>query len=369
MSNKLIIAAAGSGKTTYIVNESLKEKNYPILITTFTENNEREIIKKFYEINGSIPENIKIQTWFSFLLKNGVKPYQSFLIDEPVTGLNLVSKRSGVKYYNKNKIPVYYKEEETQKHYFDGSMKIYSDKISKFVIRVNELTQGLIVERIAKIYKYIFIDEIQDMAGYDLEIIKLFLKSAINVLMVGDPRQVTYHTHDEQKYSKYADGGIEQFIIDECKDISIEIDNESLKFSHRNNEKICYYSNLLYPNFENCISKNKTITEHDGVFFVKKNNLEGYLKKYCPTQLRDKINITVVEGYETLNFGESKGITRDRVIIYPTKPFLDWIVNNSVKLAPSSRSKFYVAITRAKYSVAIVVDNDFDVQVSGVEYY
>ena len=146
MSNKLIIAAAGSGKTTYIVNESLKEKNYPILITTFTENNEREIIKKFYEINGSIPENIKIQTWFSFLLKNGVKPYQSFLIDEPVTGLNLVSKRSGVKYYNKNKIPVYYKEEETQKHYFDGSMKIYSDKISKFVIRVNELTQGLIVE-------------------------------------------------------------------------------------------------------------------------------------------------------------------------------------------------------------------------------
>ena len=66
MSNKLIIAAAGSGKTTYIVNESLKEKNHPILITTFTENNEREIIKKFYEINGSIPKNIKIQTWFSF---------------------------------------------------------------------------------------------------------------------------------------------------------------------------------------------------------------------------------------------------------------------------------------------------------------
>lgn len=298
-----------------------------------------------------------------------LKPYQSYLIDEPVTGLNLVSQKSGVKFYNKNKIPVCYKEEETKKHYFDRSMKIYSDKISKFVIRVNELTRGLIVERINKIYKYIFIDEIQDMAGYDLEIIKLFLKSTVNVLMVGDPRQVTYHTHDEQKYSKYADGNIEQFIVDECKDVFIEIDKESLKFSHRNNEKICHYSNLLYPNFENCSSKNKTITGHDGVFFIKKNNLEDYLKKFRPTQLRDKINVTVVEGYEVFNFGESKGITRDRVIIYPTKPFLKWIVNNSFKLAPSSRSKLYVAITRAKYSVAIVVGDDFNAQVFGVEYY
>lgn len=35
--------------------------------------------------------------------------------------------------------------------------------------------------------------------------------------MVGDPRQVTYHTHNEAKYKKYANGKIEEFIKTECK--------------------------------------------------------------------------------------------------------------------------------------------------------
>lgn len=76
MSNKLIIAAAGSGKTTHLVNEALKIKESRVLITTYTEANEREIRKKFFELNGCIPNNITIQTWFSFLIQHGVKPYK-----------------------------------------------------------------------------------------------------------------------------------------------------------------------------------------------------------------------------------------------------------------------------------------------------
>ena len=74
MSNRLILAAAGSGKTTYLVNEALKIKDTKVLITTYTDANEQEIKKKFYEINGCVPENVTIQTWFSFLIQHGVKP-------------------------------------------------------------------------------------------------------------------------------------------------------------------------------------------------------------------------------------------------------------------------------------------------------
>jgi DNA helicase-2/ATP-dependent DNA helicase PcrA len=35
--NKLIIAAAGSGKTTYLINEAMKFKDERVLITTYTE--------------------------------------------------------------------------------------------------------------------------------------------------------------------------------------------------------------------------------------------------------------------------------------------------------------------------------------------
>jgi DNA helicase-2/ATP-dependent DNA helicase PcrA len=40
-------------------------------------------------------------------------------------------------------------------------------------------------------------------------------------------------------------------------------------------------------------------------------------------------------------------------LIYPTKPILDFILNNK-DLDGMSRAKFYVAITRARYSVGIV---------------
>lgn len=92
MSNKLIIAAAGSGKTTHLVEEALKITEGKVLITTYTEANEQEIAKKFYKLNGYIPENVTIQTWFSFLIQHGVKPYQSVIYDGKVNGLLLVIK-------------------------------------------------------------------------------------------------------------------------------------------------------------------------------------------------------------------------------------------------------------------------------------
>ena len=72
--NKLIIAAAGSGKTTFLIDNALHIEDSNVLITTYTEENEKEIRKKF---EGVIPNNIRIQTWFSFLLQHGVRPYQS----------------------------------------------------------------------------------------------------------------------------------------------------------------------------------------------------------------------------------------------------------------------------------------------------
>src|SRR4030042_263854 len=97
--NKLIIAAAGSGKTSYLINEALKIKKDKLLITTYTQANEEEIRKKFFILNKCIPENINIQTWFSFLIKHGVKPYQCYLYDKEVKGLYLRNDQSA-KYSN-----------------------------------------------------------------------------------------------------------------------------------------------------------------------------------------------------------------------------------------------------------------------------
>lgn len=368
MSNKLIIAAAGSGKTTLLVNNALSDR-CSLLITTFTIANEQEIRKKFIKLNGCVPPNVTLQTWYSFLLQHGVRPFQGILIDEKVKGMLLVNNKSGTKYIGKFG-PVYYSEEKDfEKFYFSNERKMYSDKIAKFVCRCNEETKGAVINRISRIYEKIYIDEVQDLAGYDLEIIKLLMKSSSDLLMVGDPRQVTYHTHNEAKYSKYSLGNIEEFISEQCKNFNCYIDKVSLNMSYRNNDSICKFSLFLYPEYESCSSNQKKVTGHDGVFLVKKEDVSDYLKKYDAMQLREKRNVIVNDEFPAINMGESKGLTFDRVLIYPTKPMLIWMEDHSKDLKPKSKSQLYVAVTRAKYSVGIVFDYTDKMEIEGTEKY
>lgn len=62
--NKLIIAAAGAGKTTFLVDEALKIKDGNVLITTYTQANEEEIRKKIIEKNKCIPKILQFRLGF-----------------------------------------------------------------------------------------------------------------------------------------------------------------------------------------------------------------------------------------------------------------------------------------------------------------
>lgn len=351
--NKLIIAAAGSGKTTFLVEKALKQKDGKVLITTYTQANEAEIRKKIIEKNKCIPENVTVQTWFSFLLQHGVRPFQGVLFEKKIKGLILVNSQSGLKGYNKFKQPIYFSEEKDfEKHYFSNSLKIYSDKLSKFVFRCNEKSNGNVIDRISRIYSHIFIDEIQDLAGYDLELLKLFFNCNSAIQLVGDPRQGTYSTNSAPKNKQFKKAQIVNFFSDKIE--NLEKDDTSLMTNYRCNKPICDLSNKLFPDFQATTSGNNIETEHSGVFFIKEQDIEIYLQKFKPLQLRDSKRTKVNEKYSVMNFGEAKGLSFDRVLIYPTKPFLEWLKDNNSELADTSRSKLYVALTRARHSIAII---------------
>lgn len=364
MKNKLIVAAAGSGKTTFLVNAAIETPNQKILLITYTENNEREIQKKFYKCIGCIPSNVTIQTWFSFLLQHGVRPYQfsvrKNLFNKKI-GFVLVEKRSGERIgYDGH--PMYWGEKDFEKYYFTSDFRIYSDKISQFVFRENEFTENLVISRLTNIFSTIMIDEVQDLVGFDLEIIKLLLSSSAEILLVGDPRQVTYTTHHAIKHKKYAQGKIKDFFLNELnKSCPCEIDEESLIVSHRNNQMICDYSAKLYPDYKNAVACNceQCRSErklHEGIFFIRKKDAGAYLQKYKPVQLHWSRSAEYNPDYEVYNFGESKGLTFERVLIYPTTEMKKWISDNAYQLAPEVRAKLYVGITRAISSVGIVYD-------------
>lgn len=383
--NKLLIAAAGAGKTTYLINEAIKLKGESVLITTYTEANEEEIKNKFFKKFKCIPKFVKIQTWFAFLIQHGVKPYQGtfneILFKKEIKGMLLNDGQYGNKYVlkkNGKEIPIPFREDsEFEKHYFTNTNKIYSDRLPKFVVKSNLASNGEVIKRISRIFQHIFIDEVQDLAGYDLEILKLLFQTDSNIILVGDPRQVTYLTHHEKKYINYADGKIKNFIVDACgKKIPYEIDESSLAFSHRNNKDICDYSSRLYKflGFSiikpcSCNDCRNYQTEIEGVFLVRDVDLISYLERFNPVQLRWNNLQEVNPHYRCLNFGESKGKTFDNVIIYPTENMEKWIYKNTTALPFITRAKFYVALTRAKYSVAIISNYPDNIQLEGIKLY
>jgi superfamily I DNA/RNA helicase len=261
----------------------------------------------------------------------------------------------------------YINEADTEKHYFTDGGKIYSDKLSKFVIKCNKNNLGAVVDRLSRIYKYIFIDEVQDLAGYDLDLLKLLFSSPIKILLVGDPRQGTYSTNNASRNKRFKKSKIIYFFEDDS--INIQKDDASLIVNHRCVEPICNFSNKLFPDLPQVKSGNGNKTNHDGVFLIKPQDIDRYLKKFHPAQLRYDKRTSVNEEYFVRTFGDSKGLSFDRVLIYPTKPLIEWMKNNNSNLASTSRSKFYVAITRARYSVGIVYDYDKSTNIDGVEKY
>lgn len=361
--NKILIAAAGSGKTTYLVEEAVKIKSERVLITTYTESNEAEIRQKFFELVGHVPANVVIMTWFSFLITHGVKPFQGGLFEFSVRGMELVTKPSGIRFINSNGIGVPWREETIDKHFFDPTSRVYSDKLPKLVIRCNEKSGGAVIDRISRVFPHVFVDEVQDLAGYDLDILAELARSSVHLLMVGDPRQVTYLTHHERRYKKYADGRIIDFLRNELpRKVSVDIDETTLNRSHRNNAVICAVSSRLFPALPaaqacECVRCRTGTAAGPGAFILRTADYAHYMATIRPMQLRDKVTSRGIDHqWPAMNFGESKGRGFDHVVILPTEPMRRWLSDPATDLKPQSRAKFYVALTRGRHSVAIAMD-------------
>ena len=69
---------------------------------------------------------------------------------------------------------------------------------------------------------------------------------------------------------------------------------------------------------------------------------------------------------DCMNFGESKGLEYNHVLIYPTKDMLKWLCDQNANLEDKTRAQLYVALTRAFFSVGIVVEDDFTRVVNGI---
>jgi superfamily I DNA/RNA helicase len=339
--NRVVIACAGSRKTTSIVEEALSIKEGSVLLTTYTNENVEQIVSCLIKLNGCVPRNITVMSWYSFLLQEGVRPYQNHITNrDRIETINFIVKPNR-----------FTSKKEINKYYLTKSGDIYSDRVSEFVCLVDERSGGLVAKRLERIYGTIFIDELQDFSGYDLEFFDRLFQSRISVVAVGDPRQGTFSTTNVLKNKKYKKDGILDWVM--AKQEAKRVILEERCDCYRSNQQICDFADALFPSLPKTTSKNDEITAHDGIFSITEDAVLDYIAMHNPIVLRHNKRTNTL-GLPAFNIGAMKGRTFDRVLIFPTDPMKKYLKTQDLSKA-GDLAKFYVAVTRARFSVAFVV--------------
>jgi DNA helicase II / ATP-dependent DNA helicase PcrA len=344
-SKKVIIASAGSRKTTSLVDQALASPSLRTIITTYTIENSQQVSDFFFERVSCIPKTIQVLTWYSFLLRECVRPYQNVLYDK---------KRIRNIFFSEGRSTLFTRKADVSRYYLFGGEDIYTDKISEFACRCNELSRGLMISRLEQMYDQIFIDESQDLAGYDFDLLELLFRSNISLLVVGDCRQSTYFTNCSPKHKAFKGYNIIQLFASWHERGLCQVEQWNQSF--RCNQAVCDFADKLYPELDPTLSQNHIETGHDGIFLVKPKDVADYFGRFKPTVLRDSVR-TDSKGFHAMNFGIAKGRTFDRVLIFPNGPIHEYLKNaDPSALKPRTKAGLYVAVTRARHSVAFVAD-------------
>ncbi|MGI5213418.1 UvrD-helicase domain-containing protein [Plantactinospora sp. CA-290183] len=339
--NRAVIAAAGSRKTQLIIDAALADPTRRTLITTYTEENLAQIRRRLAEATGLVPAHITTMPWFTFLLREAARPFQASLtgrIDD-IRSLNFHGSRSR-----------FVRRENVLPYYFDRHGGMYRDGVTDFVCRADDASAGAVVRRLAAMYDNIYIDEFQDLVGYDVDFVDKLFASTMSVTVVGDPRQHTFATNNGPRNKKYRGAGILDWFHRPQMTCELEIRAESW----RCHQVICNWSDRLFPNMPPTTSRNHCETGHDGVFKIAEEDVHAYVAKYDPKVLRDRVT-TPTLGLPAMNIGLSKGSTYDRVLIFPTQPMRKYLKTADLA-ALRAPDRLYVAVTRAKHSVTFVVN-------------
>lgn len=345
--SRLILAVAGSRKTQGLV-DACKEADPAerILVLTYTRNNQTELSTRLAAHAGDHP-HIEVAGWFSFLLHHFVGPF-----------LPLLYPGARVEGFDFGSPPQAYVAADQWQRYFNERSEARRVHLPQLAMRINDAAASVCIQRLERIYDRIMIDEVQDLSGYDLEILKLLVASGIAVQMVGDVRQAIMATNErERKNKKYMFMKIWNWFQEQEKAgrITIEQRGETWRCA----QEIAAFADSLFAtdwDFTPTVSRNTERTGHDGMFIVAPEHADRYNDEFHPVLLRhSKASAQQYAHLNCMNIGDSKGLEWPHVLIYPTGPMKKFLTNAS-SLNDQQAARLYVAVTRARHSVAFIMN-------------
>lgn len=342
--NTLELAVAGGRKTQGIVDRCTTSDGERILVVTYTLANQKELRNRLAG-KGPLAARVEVQGWFSFLMNHWVRPYLPCVFaGRRLRGLNFDGD------------PGRYATGAGR--FLDGEDRAYKLHLAQLACQTAEASGGAVCNRLERIYDRIYVDEVQDLNGWDLEVLLAMAGSEIQLSMVGDVRQALLLTNPrDQKNSRYKGVRIKEwFGLLESKGV-LEVTHSSTTW--RCNQAIADFADSIFGDdweFEKTASKNGDSTGHDGVFVVHPDNLDTYMAAFEPSCLRHSAASARNLDLPFETFGMAKGMSVDRVLIAPTAPMTEFLKKGS-PLGDQAACALYVAVTRARYSVAFVTEH------------
>lgn len=369
--NELWLAGAGSGKTNKIITDAIEiiKSGGRVLVVTFTTNNQAELRARFAKIYGASSENFVVKGLFSFYLEDLVRPYQREIFPDRIATIFYTESNPhlipGTKYYVKGRAEKLPNGSINPLHYLTScKTKAYSGLLAKFATLISKQSEDAPAKRLERIYQKIFFDEVQDLVGWDYDVIKSLNKVIPNAICcVGDFRQTIYTTTFGHKSPLTPSEKITYFVD------KLKFKKHSMPNNHRCIQEICTLSDLIHSGqYEKTISGVTKIPDelshHSGVFMVKRSQVNEYLAAFQPQVLRWSSTTGanyLPDGASCYTFGTSKGLGFDRVLIVLTEKHLKFFCGDikvfEKEKTDESQNKLYVAITRARYSLAFLVED------------
>jgi len=334
--HRVILAVAGSGKTTRIVNSIDPSKSN--LVLTYTDNNFRNLRNRIVGQFDGIPDSTRVYTYFSFLYSFCLRP--------------LCGDQYGLKGINFDRPSDFsnLKKLDDVRRYIDSHGRMYSSRIAGFLINFGLIDK--VRSRIEKYFGCVYVDEVQDFAGSDFNFLVAITTGNTDSVLVGDFFQHTYDTSRDGNVNKGLHNDFDAY-KKRFESAGFEVDEAVLSRSHRCSATTCEF-----------VSKQLGIdidSHHEDASLLEFVDDEGWAEAIFHQEQTVKLFYQSHRRYpcSSENWGASKGLDDfDSVCVVLNKNTESFYRKGKLnELNPMTRNKLYVACTRARSELFFVPES------------
>jgi DNA helicase-2/ATP-dependent DNA helicase PcrA len=331
----VILAVAGSGKTSRLVARLDEEQRF--LIVTYTELNRDNLRRKIIQRVGYFPANITLYTYFQFLHGFCYRPF-----------LRSKMNTRGLTFKLPPRFPMYSLTDD--RRYISSSGRLYGNRLAKLIEQSNLISA--VIARMEKYFDVFFVDEVQDFAGYDFNFLMAISAAKLNQTFVGDFFQ---HTFDTSR-----DGNVNARLHDDfaayqrrLKLAGLNVDTDSLKKSRRCSKDVCDFISQKIGISIEAFDERQSVVKY-----------EAEPAAVCAMYEDPRIvKLFYKEHYKyacySQNWGVSKGVDvyQDVCVVLNPGSVKAWNLGSFREINRETRNRLYVACSRARGDLTFVPES------------